>query len=170
MQPIDPGVSIGNTATTALDVSAAAAVQRPQVATGQPLPPSVAARVQQQTAARAKRKAAYESPEALVLARREQSLAPYRRSLERAQARLDRFGFLDRVRDPEGFERARSYLEAARSANQKAEALLDQRSGEMLEAARRTFAPPVQAPVPTSAAGPVIEIDPRHRQVQGLGR
>lgn len=38
------------------------------------------------------------------------------------------------------------------------------------QAARRTVAPPVQAPVPKSAAGPVIELDPGRCQVQGLGQ
>lgn len=123
-----------------------------------------AVRAKRIAAARSKRLAADDSPESLALARREQSLAPYARAVQAAQARLDRFGVLDRLQGGEDYARARERLDLVKSAYSKVEAALDERMPELIETARLKLAPPAAAPasVPAPRVSAGIELDPRH--------
>jgi hypothetical protein len=150
-----------------------------QAAVAQAVPASVAARARRDAMARAKQQATarakrqnIDSPEALVLYQREQSLVPYARALQAAQVRLDRVGVLDRLRNPEAYEQARTRLELARSAFTKAEGVIEGRQAEMLEKARSLFESRSESPVPQATpSGAVIEMDPRHqRAAPMLGR
>lgn len=152
---LEPGMAAAPMLPPAAPVHAAVA---------QAVPASVAARAKQQAAARAKRQAV-DSPEALVLAKREQSLAPYVRAVQTAEARLNRFGVLDRLQNSQAYEQARTRLELARSAFGKAEAMLEGRQAQMLQDARRLFESRSESPVPQATpAGSVIEMDPGHQR------
>jgi multidrug resistance efflux pump len=147
-----------------------------QGAVDQAVPPEIAARARRAAMARAKQEAKaramrenIDSPEALVLYQRAQSLAPYARALKAAQVRFDRVGVLDRLRNPEAYEHARTRLELARSVFGKVEAAIDDRQTEMLQKARLLFESRSESPVPqVSPAGSVIEIDPRHQRAASM--
>jgi len=135
------------------------------------LSPEAAARAkrqaERQAAAQAERQAAMESPESLVLYKCEQSLAPYARALQSAQAQMDRFGVLGKLRGGDEFERARTRLELARSAYWKADAFLEDRQPQMLESARRLFEARAKSSLPMPKPLPAvngIELDPRHQR------
>lgn len=147
---LDPNIGLDG------DMPAAVAAKSPVL----PVPREGAIDARQAAIERKKR----QTPEELVLARRERLLQPYRRAMAGAEAQLGRYGFLERLRDPEGYEKARSRMEFVRSANEKAERVLDEQEGQVLEALRRKLVGgDVLSPQP-SPAGSAIELDPRHQR------
>lgn len=136
---------------------------------GSDVPPVVAARAKQRAAARAKRQTAYSSPEELVLAKTEQSLAPFQNAMLIAKKRVDGFGVLGRLQQPEAYAAAQASLDARRNAYERAQAALEQRQAEMLETARRSFearSTPTAPSVSPSFGG--VEMDLRHRSARGF--
>jgi hypothetical protein len=175
---IEPGAPVPMTPVrTPLPATrpAAAPAAEPLVRS-QEIPVADAALLQRQSMARQRIQDATASPEALVRLKREQSLASYRKSLAVAKARVQRYGWAERSRDPEGYARVNAAYEMAQRAAEQAESVLDEQSESMLEAARRLLAggagapPPAAAALQPSPAGPVIEIGPRQRPAFDMSR